>query len=138
MKMSATLQETQRTPVALPETERIPRTKTLRTARGLPETLAEIYHSTCGEETHDHLLYVFDVGNMFKVQKENDGTYIESYRFVSRQPRDIKWEIEDRAERAERYLKFMESGAGIYRVILRDDVLQDITGILSDMQRRYS
>ena len=125
-------------PVTLPETKRIARTKTLRTARGIPETLAEVYYDTCADENHNYLVYVFDVGNIYEVQKENNGTYHESYRFISRQPRDIKEEIEDRAEEAEWNLKFIEREDHIYRAILKDYVLDDLTGILRDMQRRYS
>ncbi len=75
---------------------------------------------------------------MYGVQKKNNGTYLESYRFVSRRPRDIKEEIEDRAEEAEWNLKFIEHEDHIYRAVLKDYVLNDLTGILRDMQRRYS
>lgn len=129
---------TERIPITLPETERIPRTKTLPTARGIPETLAEIYHSICAEENRNYLLYVFDVGNMDRMHRENNGAYVESYRFVSRQPRDVKEEIENKAEKAERYLKFLEREDHTFRAVLRDYVLRDLMGILSDMEKRYS
>ncbi len=138
--MPITLEAGVASPVLFPAPKReLSEKGRFETAKGIPSTVAEYYGvSLNSEDNRDPFLYIFSEKDMPAIHAQNNGRYLESYRFNATNPVQIKKELLNKLEKLDIFLFFSEVSENLFRAILHDEPLQDIISVLGEMQKKYS